>query len=74
MDGQTLKMIRLEKRMTQSEFGSLLGISTSMVAHIENGRRAVSDTVRARLAQVVNIDEFVSFFERYNELDDIISI
>lgn len=73
MNGQTIKMIRLEKRMTQSDFGLLLGISASMVAHIENGRRPISDTVRARLAQVVNIEEFVSFFERYNELDNIIS-
>ena len=74
MSGETLKMIRLEKRMTQTEFGILLGLSTSMIAHIENGRRHISDTTRARLAQVVDVPQFVNFFERYNELDNIISL
>lgn len=74
LNGEMLKMVRLSKRMTQAEFGDMLDVSASTIAHIENGRRNISDTLRARLAQEVDFNEFMFFFERYNELDNIISI
>ena len=69
MNAVKFKALRLRESMTQKEFANLLGVSESTVAAIETGRRNVSDTVRARLVQSVDVgSEFISFFEKYNEI------
>lgn len=74
LNGEMVRMARLSMRMTQAEFGDLLGVSASTIQHVESGRRKVSDTLRARLIQEVDFEKFVPFFERFNKLDNIISI
>lgn len=66
MDKETFRALRLSKNMTQKEFGELLGVSESTVAAIENGRRLISDKVRARLATITDIDDdFIDFYNRF---------
>lgn len=72
INGEMIKMARLNMRMTQAEFGDLLGVSASTIQHVERGRRKVSDTLRARLVQEIDFKEFIPFFEQYKELDSII--
>lgn len=74
INNEMVKMARLNLRMTQAEFGELLGVSASTIQHVESGRRKVSDTLRARLVQEIDFDELKLFFERYSELDNIIPL
>ncbi|MGG3691118.1 helix-turn-helix transcriptional regulator [Heyndrickxia ginsengihumi] len=72
MNAEIFRAIRLKKGMTQSKYANLLGISESTVAAIENGRRGISDQVRARLAREVEIDEELLYFlESYRKLGNI---
>lgn len=73
MNATNFKRVRLKKKMTQKEFGKLLGISESTIAAIENGRRQISDQVRARMAQNIEVDDdLVYFLESFRMLDNII--
>lgn len=69
MDKETFKALRLSKNMTQKEFGELLDVSESTIAAIENGRRLISDKVRARLATITDIDDdFIGFYNRFRTM------
>lgn len=69
MDKETFRALRLSKNMTQIEFGELLGVSESTIAAIENGRRLISDKVRARLATITDIDDdFIDFYNRFRAM------
>ena len=73
MESITFRQMRAQKRMTQQEFADALGLSQSTIAHIEAGRRDISYTTRARLAQIVDVKgEFLSFFERLKEIELIL--
>ncbi|MGN7409853.1 helix-turn-helix domain-containing protein [Sporosarcina sp. SAFN-010] len=74
MDAKQFKEIRQSKYMTQAEFGALLGLAQSTVQHIEAGRNVISDRTRARLAQVVDIEELISFSRQIEELGSIFPI
>lgn len=75
MNKESFKAMRLQKGMTQKEFADLLRVSESTVAAIENGRRSISDTVRARLAQNFEVsEELLLFLDSYKKLDKVISI
>ncbi|OLN23713.1 hypothetical protein BTO30_02960 [Domibacillus antri] len=65
MDASIFKNCRLAKRMSQSAFGSYLGISESTVAAIENKRRNISDAVRYRLEEKISVDDELIFFRLY---------
>lgn len=74
MNKASFKAMRLQKGMTQKEFADLLRVSESTVAAIETGRRCISDTVRARIAQNIEVNqELILFLGMYQELDNIIS-
>ena len=73
MNATNFKALRLRLGMTQREYADFLGVSESTVAAIENGRRSISDHVRARLAQKVEIDsDFLYFLESYRKMGNII--
>lgn len=74
MNKDSFKALRLKQGMTQKNFADLLGVSESTVAAIETGRRNISDTVRARLAQNFEVDkELLLFLDSYREIGNIIS-
>ncbi|MCA1059764.1 helix-turn-helix domain-containing protein [Rossellomorea aquimaris] len=74
MEASTFKGLRLRASKTQVQWAEFLGVSESTVAAIENGRRRVSDTVRARLAQKVSIDDdLMSFFDSLEKFKQLYS-
>lgn len=75
MESITFRQMRAQKRMTQQEFADALGLSQSTIAHIEAGRRGISYTTRTRLAQIIDVKgEFLSFFERLEEIEKFFPI
>ncbi|MCM3705845.1 MULTISPECIES: helix-turn-helix transcriptional regulator [Cytobacillus] len=72
MNANSFKGLRLKKGMTQKEYADLLGVSESTIAAIETGRRPISDLVRARLAQKIELDEdsiyFLESFEKVKRI------
>jgi len=74
MNREKFKALRLQKGMTQKEFADLLRVSESTVEAIENGRREISDTVKARLAQNFEVsEELLLFLDSYRKIGNIIS-
>jgi transcriptional regulator with XRE-family HTH domain len=72
MKANDFRGLRLKRSMTQREYADLLGISESTVAAIENGRRPISDQVRARLAQRVEFNnDLLYFLESYYKIGNI---
>lgn len=72
MNRNTFKAVRLRKKMSQARFAVFLGVSESTIAAIETGRRGISDTVRARLAEKIEIDhDLISFLESYEKMNRI---
>lgn len=73
MDSNTFRGVRLRKKMSQARFAEFLGVSESTVAAIEKGRRNISDTVRARLAEKIAFDDsLISFLESYEKINKIV--
>jgi plasmid maintenance system antidote protein VapI len=55
--------------MTQDEFAHLLGVSRSMIAMIETGKRKITARIRYRLAKCFDLTpEFINTVERANKL------
>jgi transcriptional regulator with XRE-family HTH domain len=72
MQAKTFRGLRLKAGKTQAEWAEFLGVSESTVAAIENERRSISDSVRARLAQKVQVDdELLSFFDSMEKLKQL---
>lgn len=72
MNSNSFKALRLKKGMTQKEYAEMLGVSESTIAAIESGRRSISDLVRARLAQKIDIDEdSIYFLESFEKIKRI---
>jgi transcriptional regulator with XRE-family HTH domain len=73
MNANTFKALRLREGLTQEQFGELLGLSKSTIANIEAGRRSISDQVRARLAQKVEVDDrLLCFLDSLSKIEKII--
>ncbi|MED4127482.1 helix-turn-helix transcriptional regulator [Shouchella miscanthi] len=69
MNKETFRALRLKEGLTQKEFASILGVSTSSVEAIESGRRNISDKVRAKLATEYPLDEsYFIYFDQYEKL------
>ncbi|MBM7838347.1 transcriptional regulator with XRE-family HTH domain [Alkalihalobacillus xiaoxiensis] len=69
MNREIFRALRLKEGLTQKEFASILGVSTSSVEAIETGRRNISDKVRAKLAQEYPLDEsYFTYFDQYEKL------
>ncbi|GIN10244.1 hypothetical protein J26TS2_01110 [Shouchella clausii] len=69
MNKETFRALRLKEGLTQEEFATILGVSTSSVAAIESGRRGISDKVRAKLASEYTLDDsYLFYFDQYKKL------
>lgn len=58
-----LKMIRLNKNLSQKEVGEKSGISESFYCLIENGERQPSVTTAKKIANVLEF-EWTKFFDK----------
>ncbi len=57
--GESVKKLRDENHMTQENLAKEVGITTSMIGHIETGMKIPSLAVALKLAEVLNstVDE-----------------
>ena len=69
MDKDTIKDIRLYKKMTQEQFASWLDVSIATIAMIESGQRGISDNIRGKLAHKFEVtDDFIKYRKRKDDL------
>ena len=52
----TIRELRNLKGMSQSQFAALIGITSSTVGHMENGRMRVSDRIADKIWEVFGVD------------------
>jgi transcriptional regulator with XRE-family HTH domain len=58
--------------MTQDEFARLLGVSRSMIAMIETGKRKINGRILRRLAKYFEpTPEFIELTEKANKLAEL---
>lgn len=69
MLGEKLKQLRINKKLTQSQLGNIIGLSQSAIYKYEKGERQVPMIVLVKLADVLDttIDELFNDTQNYNE-------
>ena len=73
--GERIKHLRLSKKMTQSDLGQKLGVSTSTVGMYERGQRNPDNEMLIKFGKVfsLSIDSLLGVKEFSNEATDIIT-
>ena len=72
--GQRIKIARLERGLTQSDLGSLVGCSNNHMSHVEIGQTKVSLSLLLRLSYVLEKDfDFFLLDTPYAKCDSIIN-
>ena len=54
---ERIKAIRKEKKLTQSEFGAIIGVKGNTITNYESGNRAPSDAVIFSICREFNVNE-----------------
>lgn len=77
--GQRIKTARIERHLSQSDLGALIGCSNNHVSHVEVGQTKVSLSMLVKLSVV--LDKDINFFlfdtpyaRRENIINDDISV
>ncbi len=55
-EGERIKQIRKENRMTLEQFGKILGVTKVAISNIENGKRNVTEQMRKSICREFNVD------------------
>ncbi len=55
-EGERIKQIRKENRMTLEQFGNILGVTKVAISNIENGKRNVTGQMRKSICREFNVD------------------
>ncbi len=55
-EGERIKQIRKENRMTLEQFGNILGVTKVAISNIENGKRNVTEQMRKSICREFNVD------------------
>lgn len=61
--GETIRVMRLSRNLTQGEVASLTGLSQSSIAAYESGTRRPSDAAAEALADVFNVPKWAIFYD-----------
>ena len=74
--GQCLRLARENRKITQEEAATVLGVQTSAISRMESGQRQVSTLELTRLAELYNrpIEWFVSPTSLEDSLDPIVAL
>ena len=69
MFGEKLKQLRINKKLTQTQLGNMIGLSQSAIYKYEKGERKVPMYVLVKLADILDttIDELYNDTQNYNE-------
>ena len=68
--GKRIKEIRKSKRLTQEQLAEYIGIETSSVSNIENGRYFPTAENLDKIMQILQISPCELFAAEYNESND----
>ena len=52
----TIKELRKANNLTQAQLAKLLGVSTGIIGHLENGRAKISDRIADKIWEVFGIE------------------
>lgn len=55
-EGERIRQIRKENRMTLEQFGNILGVTKVAISNIENGKRNVTEQMRKSICREFNVD------------------
>lgn len=55
-EGERIKQIRKENKMTLEQFGNLLGVTKVAISNIENGKRNVTEQMRKSICREFRVD------------------
>ncbi len=61
--GETIKQLRLDKKLPQRKVAALLDIDTSILSKYEKNVRQPSDKLIERIAKIFNVDSQILIFE-----------
>lgn len=61
--GETIKQLRLDKKLPQRKVAALLDIDTSILSKYEKNIRQPSDELIERIAKIFNVDSQILIFE-----------
>lgn len=68
--GTTLKKLRLEKHLTQSQLAQRLGLTKSVISAYETGLRMPSYDILIAIAKIFNVStDFLLGLDRKQEID-----
>ncbi len=56
MVGNKIKELRKKHKMSQSELGSLLGLSYTAIGYYESGKRRVPVAILKKMSEIFNVD------------------
>ena len=70
--GKRIREIRKHKRLTQEQLAELIGVETSSVSNIENGRYYPSAENLDKILAVLQISPSELFFSEYNLSQDVL--
>lgn len=68
MKNERMIQLRETSELTQEEVGIKVGLTQSMIAHIEAGRREPRKVYKIRLANLFNVSVEWLFYEQINDL------
>lgn len=73
MLNNTIKALRLYNGMTQEQFASKIGYSTTALSFVETGSRAISPRLQSAIARHFPLDDgFITFLRSYEKMNKII--
>lgn len=61
--GETIKQLRLNKKLTQRQVATLLDIDTSVLSKYEKNKRQPSEELIGKFAKILNVDSNILKFE-----------
>ncbi|MDE6052685.1 MAG: helix-turn-helix transcriptional regulator [Lachnospiraceae bacterium] len=55
-EGERIKQIRKENRLTLEQFGDILGVTQTTISRIENGKRNLTEAMRKSICREFRVD------------------
>jgi transcriptional regulator with XRE-family HTH domain len=67
--GQTIKKLRKEKGISQTEFGKQIGVTQTTLSQIENDQTTPHKSTLTKICEVLNVPEQLLYVLSIDELD-----
>jgi transcriptional regulator with XRE-family HTH domain len=61
LDAETMRFIRIQKNLSQTEFAKAIGCNRSLIGRIETGERRLTDRTSSKIREYFDItDEWIA--------------